>query len=79
VQALARDAALVDLGRGPQGALGVDVEVRMDVVVDVGGPVEVGLGQLDRADLLVGEQARHLCGAEPDEIGGHVFFSTLVR
>ena len=38
----------------------------------LGRAVEVRSGQLDGADLLRGQQARHLGGAEPGEVGGHV-------
>ena len=50
MQLLARGAAGVDgPGRG-QRALGVDVQERVDLPVDVGDAVEVGLGDLDGAD-----------------------------
>jgi hypothetical protein len=72
VDALAGGATLVDVLGGAQGALGVDVQVGVHGTIHLGGPVEVGAGQLDGADLLGGQQARHLGGAEPGQVGGHV-------
>ena len=43
----------------------------MDLAVDGGDPVEVGLGDLDGGRLAGGERVGQLGGGEPGEVGHH--------
>src|SRR5690606_21571766 len=63
VQVLAGGAAGVDVGRGGQRLLGVDVEVGVDRGVDLCRAVQVRLGDLDGGGLAAAEQVRQVGGA----------------
>jgi hypothetical protein len=50
------------------GRVGVDHQERVYVTVDRLDPVEMGLGDLDRRHLAVGDLRGRFCGGEADQL-----------
>ena len=66
---LARPAPGVDAAGRVAGALGVDVQERVDGGVDGLDPGQVRVGHVERAGLPGGDGSSGLGGRQPDEIG----------
>src|SRR5690606_38829229 len=70
VEGLARRTALIDGAGRVEGAL-VDVQERVNVAVDGGDAVEVGLRGLDARHVAGGEPGGEFCGGKLDQVVHH--------
>jgi hypothetical protein len=72
VKILARSPTTVDVAGRSKRAFGIDVQERMDPAINSGDAVEMGLGGLDRADLLAVQAIREHGGAGAGDVGSHI-------